>query len=123
MGNLVRELKGDYIIEVLECAYKALAKVYLDRRAVGIPDESQAVQDLDEAVRETEKPVDLSSAIAECNEARKDSHLIEATEQRPAEVFNQLCHMSVILIAATRLASLSPKAPRRNKLSNFIGLV
>ena len=51
---------------------------------------------LQAAVLESESLVNLSEAKARCE-------LVEADSERPGELFNQLCHMEVLLAAASAL--------------------
>ncbi len=99
MGHLVRTLSGDRIEEELRQAYCVLAKTYLRHRAGGLGDvENADASTLQAAVLDSESLVNLSEAKAICE-------LITADFERPGELFNQLGHMSVLLAAASGLAS------------------
>lgn len=112
MGHLVRTLSGDRIEEELRQAYCVLAKTYLRHRAGGLGDvENADASTLQAAVLDSESLVNLSEAKAICE-------LITADFERPGEFFNQLGHMSVLLAAASGLAScgLQPNiCIRRNR--------
>lgn len=99
MGHLVRTLRGDRIAEELRQAYCLLAKTYLRHRAGGLGDvENADLITLQAAVLDSESLVNLSEAQSVCE-------LIEADFERPGELFNQLGHMSVLIAAASGLAS------------------
>jgi hypothetical protein len=99
MGELVQTLRGENIDEQLRQAYTVLAKAYLRRRTRGIEDPDDAsLQALQAAVRESEEPVDLTEAMQSCE-------WIKAPSERPGEIFDQLCHMSVLISAVTGLAT------------------
>jgi hypothetical protein len=100
MGHLVRTLRGDRIAEELQQAYRALARAYLRQRAGGLVDVDDAdFIALQIAVLRSESWVDLAEAKSHCE-------LIETDSERPGELFDQLGHMSVLLAAASALASL-----------------
>ena len=99
MGHLVGTLRGDRIVEELQQAYGFLAKAYLRHRAGGLSDvENADLSTLQAAVLDSESLVNLSEAKARCE-------LIEADFERPGELFNQLGHVSVLIAAASGLAS------------------
>jgi hypothetical protein len=99
MGELVQTLRGEDIDEKLRQAYAALAKAYLRHRSRGIDDiDDASLQALQAAVLESEERVDLSEAMQSCE-------WIKAPSERPGEIFDQLCHMSVLIGAATGLAT------------------
>jgi hypothetical protein len=98
-GHLVRTLCGENITEELRQAYLVLAKTYLRHRAGGLEDvEGADLHALRDAVLDSESLVNLSAAKAGCE-------WIEADSERPGELFNQLCHMEVLLAAASALAA------------------
>lgn len=95
---LVRNLVGATISQDLKRAYMALAKAYLHHRggrSFEISDADDCV--LDATVRATESGVDLRGVRALCN-------LIETDSERPAEIFNNLGHMFVLLQALAVLS-------------------
>ncbi|GEM_PF-6433768 len=102
---LVRNLSENSISEYLSRAYVALSKAFLRHRGGGgIAAETIDPCLLDSAVCSTEQHIDL-------REVRKGCDLIATDEERPAEVFNNLGHMFVLLQAITILfekCSLTP---------------
>ncbi|MGO9119174.1 MAG: hypothetical protein ACLQPD_16400 [Desulfomonilaceae bacterium] len=106
--TLVRTLKGDSIRTDLERAYIALSRVLLSHRGGGSFSVKEAADPmlLDELLCSTELPVDLRVVRATCD-------LIAQDEERPGEIFNNLCHMFVLMQAATIMTedlSLKPLA-------------
>src|SRR4051812_25174822 len=99
MGHLVRTLRGERIAEELRQAYSVLARAYLRHRAGGLGEiENADLSALQAAVLDSESLVNLSEAKGRCD-------LIEADFERPGELFNQLGHMSVLIAAASGMAS------------------
>jgi hypothetical protein len=99
MGHLVRTLRGENIIEELRQAYVVLARTYLRHRAGGLEDvENADLSTLQKGVLDSETLVNLCEARAQCE-------LIEAESERPGELFNQLCHIEVLLAAAAALTA------------------
>jgi hypothetical protein len=103
VGELVKTLRGPDIAAKLREAYVVLARAYLNRRAGDVEDaewvERASSPELYAAVMKSEGPIDLSAAILACE-------WVGAVRAPPAEVFNQLCHMSVLIAAADVMAAL-----------------
>jgi hypothetical protein len=97
MGHLVRTLSGENIVQELQQAYAVLARAYLRHRTKELGNVANAdLLSLDTAVLASESLVNLVDARAECQ-------LIETGCERPGEMFNQLCHIYVLLAAASAL--------------------
>ena len=104
MAHLINTLENCDIPVALQSAYDALAVAYLEHRAGGLGEISAATSSqLKLAVHKSESLLDLSKARSDCKWIAAESH-------RPAEVFDQLCHIEVILVAARLLKSMGIEA-------------
>ncbi|VTT98801.1 unnamed protein product [Gemmataceae bacterium] len=103
MAVLLKTLKGKVELDRLPVAYCVLATAYLAHRGQATETAEKAgtltYQTLRHLVLASEDRIPLEGAMQACD-------LITAEEQRPAEVFDNLCHVEVLIAAISIMRGL-----------------
>ncbi len=119
MGHLIRTLVGDADLNRLPAAYDVLAEAYLACRAGKLVDCKDAINSFS-ALRDSVLASEAKVPVGKL--CRPKCDLVDTDEERPAELFNNLGQIEMLIgaIRIMREAGLSPtkSAPTQQSKDN-----